>query len=410
MTLTAPSCAVDLVSQPVVQDPYSTFQELRALGSFVWLERHRAWLLLDNELVRAALNDDALSTDTITPLQRRLTDEQRERFKPAADLLSDWMIFNDPPIHTALRDPVRTAFTPRSVARLREQIEHETAAIIDRLDGRNEFDLVAEVAYPLPATVIAIMLGVPVERHTEFQEWSHQLGALVMGKVERRDAWDRAVMAAQEFQRVFGGLIAHYSETPGDNLITRLVGASAAVGKSLTADQLVGACSLLLFGGHETTTSLIANGTLAMLRRPELREPLLANPELQKSAVDEFLRFDGPSKIVVRRARSSEPWNGVPVKEGDAIFCAIAAANRDPAVFSRPNDLILDRNPNRHVSFGWGLHHCLGAQLARLEASIVIPQVLRAWPALRVAAPDEELRYHHTIVGRTLRELPVSTG
>jgi cytochrome P450 len=318
------------------------------------------------------------------------------------------MIFNDPPIHTALRDPVRTAFTPRSVARLREQIEHETAAIIDRLGGEHEFDLVAEVAYPLPATVIAIMLGVPVERHTEFQEWSHQLGALVMGKIERRDAWDRAVMAAQEFQRVFGGLIERYSKNPEDNLITRLVEASASVEKSLTADQLVGACSLLLFGGHETTTSLIANGTLAMLRRPEVRERLVAEPELQKSAVDEFLRFDGPSKIVVRRARNSEPWNGIPVKAGDAIFCCIAAANRDPAVFDRPNDLILDRNPNRHVSFGWGMHHCLGAQLARLEASIVIPQVFRAWPDLKLAVADDQLRYHHTIVGRTLRELPVS--
>ena len=134
MTLTVPSSAIDLVSQPVVQDPYSTFQELRALGSIVWLERHRAWLLLDNELVRAALNDDALSTDTITPLQRRLTDEQRERFKPAADLLSDWMIFNDPPIHTALRDPVRTAFTPRSVARLREQIVASHPSLASRLD------------------------------------------------------------------------------------------------------------------------------------------------------------------------------------------------------------------------------------------------------------------------------------
>ena len=408
MTLTVPSSAIDLVSQPVVQDPYTTFEELRGLGSFVWLERHRAWLLLENELVRAALNDDALSTDTITPLQRRLSEEQRKRFQPAADLLSDWMIFNDPPIHTALRDPVRTAFTPRSVARLREQIEHETAAIIDRLGGADEFDLVAEVAYPLPATVIAIMLGVPVERHTEFQEWSHQLGALVMGKIERRDAWDRAVMAAQEFQRVFGGLIERYSKNPEDNLITRLVEASASVEKSLTADQLVGACSLLLFGGHETTTSLIANGTLAMLRRPEVRARLVAEPELQKSAVDEFLRFDGPSKIVVRRARNSEPWNGIPVKAGDAIFCCIAAANRDPAVFDRPNDLILDRNPNRHVSFGWGMHHCLGAQLARLEASIVIPQVLRAWPDLKLAVADDQLRYHHTIVGRTLRELPVS--
>jgi cytochrome P450 len=145
-----------------------------------------------------------------------------------------------------------------------------------------------------------------------------------------------------------------------------------------------------------------------MLRRPEVRERLVAEPELQKSAVDEFLRFDGPSKIVVRRARNSEPWNGIPVKAGDAIFCCIAAANRDPAVFDRPNDLILDRNPNRHVSFGWGMHHCLGAQLARLEASIVIPQVFRAWPDLKLAVADDQLRYHHTIVGRTLRELPVS--
>jgi cytochrome P450 len=231
-----------------------------------------------------------------------------------------------------------------------------------------------------------------------------------MGKVERGDAWDRALMATYEFENLFGELIAKYTREPADNLISRLVLASQASEHELSPDQLVGACSLLLFGGHETTMSLLSNAILALMQRPADRAKLRSDPELIESAVEEFLRFDGPSKIVVRRAREDALWHGIPLRTGDVVYCAIGAANRDPIVFEQADELAIDRKPNRHVSFGWGLHHCLGAQLARLEAIVAIPMILEAFPNMTLAGELRDLRYHPTVVGRTLKALPVVLG
>lgn len=299
----SPSTAVDLVGPGAVADPHAVFRELRMTSDVWWLERHKAWLLLGYDDVRAAVSDNALSTDTITPLQRRLADADRIRFKPAADLLAGWMIFNDPPVHTALRAPVRTAFTPKAVA----QLEAEVAALVERLLDDVDpagFDLVRAVAHPLPAIVIAHLLGVPAERHEEFQGWSAQLGALVMGKVSRADAWDRALLATADLDALFTAMIADRRRDPTDDLVTRLVAAADGHG-SLSDAQMVGACSLLLFGGHETTTSLITSGALHLLGDNDRQAQLAADPE---TAVEELLRFDGPSKIVVRRVRDDVEW------------------------------------------------------------------------------------------------------
>lgn len=400
-----PESDVDLVAPDAVADPHRVFARLRAEGGPVWwLRRHKAWLLLGYDDVREALSDERLSTDTITPLQRHLDAEAREKFKPAADLLAGWMIFNDPPTHTALRAPVRTAFTPRAVARL----EDDTAALVDRLLDEVDpsgFDFVEKLAYPLPAIVIAYLLGVPAERHAEFQTWSKQLGALVMGKVSRADAWDRALAATGDFDELFTALIEKARRDPGEDLVSQLVTTSDE-GRhgELTDSQLVGACSLLLFGGHETTTSLLANGTVALLAHPEQRTLLDADPA---TAVEELMRFDGPSKIVVRRVRADEELYGVPMRAGQPVFCSNGAADRDPAAFERPDDLVLDRDPNRHLGFGWGMHFCLGSQLARLEARVVLPRLLERFPKLRPAVARDELRYQPTIVGRTLKTLPL---
>jgi cytochrome P450 len=385
---------------------------LREQSPVFWLERHKAWLLLDHDRVRAALSDEALSTDTITPLEQRLDVDQRARFAPAAALLRDWMIFNDPPVHTALRAPVRASFTPRGVEKLTGAIEEHTDALLRQadLDGDGTVDLVAAVAYPLPATVIAILLGVPVERHDEFRQLSRHLGSLVMGKVSRSDAWDRALLAAEAFHALFGELIERYRREPADNMISRMIVAADSEESVLTADQLVGACSLLLFGGHETTTGLIGNGVVTLLDRPAARRRLRDDPELGAAAVEELLRFDGPSKIVVRRARAGGDWNGVPLREGQAVFCCLTAANRDPEHFEHPHELVVDRTPNHHLAFGWGRHVCLGAQLARLEARVVIPRFLARFPDAKLACAPDELEYQPTIVGRTLRELPITLG
>lgn len=401
----SPSTAVDLVGPRAVADPHAVFRELRMTSDVWWLERHKAWLLLGYDDVRAAVSDDALSTDTITPLQRRLADADRIRFEPAADLLAGWMIFNDPPVHTALRAPVRTAFTPKAVA----QLEADAAALVERLLDDVDpagFDLVRAVAHPLPAIVIAHLLGVPAERHEEFQGWSAQLGALVMGKVSRADAWDRALLATADLDALFTAMIADRRRDPTDDLVTRLVAAADGHG-SLSDAQMVGACSLLLFGGHETTTSLITSGALHLLGDNDRQAQLADDPE---TAVEELLRFDGPSKIVVRRVRDDVEWNGHELHRGQPVFCALMAANRDPGAFEAADELRLDRSPNRHLGFGWGTHFCLGAQLARLEARVVLPALFARYPRLELAVDASQLCWHPTIVGRTLRSLPLRIG
>ena len=404
------STPVDLVSPEVVADPMPVFRSLRAEADTWWLERHKAWLLLGYDDVKDAISDPVLSTDTITPLQRRLSAEDRARFAPAAELLAGWMIFNDPPVHTALRAPVRTAFTPRAVAKLEGEIIDLVDRILDDADTSG-FDLVPTLAHPLPAVVIALLLGVPPERHEEFKSWSAQLGALVMGKVSRPDAWDRALQAAQDFDELFSGMIAERRAPgwDGDDLVTRLVRAADDPDgdEALTDAQMVGACSLLLFGGHETTTSLIATGAMHVAGHPERRAQLLADPE---AAVDELLRFEGPSKIVVRRVREDATWRGTEMLEGQPVFCALMAANHDPAAFDAPDELRLDRTPNRHLGFGWGMHFCLGAQLAKLEARAILPRLFERHPELEVAVPHDELRWQPTVVGRTLKSLPVRVG
>jgi cytochrome P450 len=400
---------VDFVGPDAVRAPHAEFKRLRRLGPVVWLERHKAWMLLSHDLVRSGLFDTAqLSTDTIAPLYERLTDDERRRFKPAEDLLRGWMIFNDPPVHTQLRAPVREAFTPKAVAQLHDQVAAVTEEMLDRLDGDSEF--VRDLAFPLPATVIALLLGVEPSHYERMGEWSKQLGALVMGKVSRADAWDRALHAATEMQQYFGELVERYRRRPADNLISRMVEVSLDDENGLTHEQIVGACSLLLFGGHETTTSLLTSGICHLASNPDLARRWRENPALTDSAVEELLRFDGPSKIIVRRVRASGYWHGCPFEEGQPVFNAIMAANRDPAVYDDPDSLVLDRTPNRHLGFGWGMHVCLGAQLARLEAQIVIPKVLTRFPDLHLTAAPDELRWHATVVGRTIAQLPINTG
>jgi cytochrome P450 len=328
--------------------------------------------------------------------------EERARFKPARDLLAGWMIFNDPPMHTALRAPVRKAFTPRSVSRLEADIATLTDRLLDDLEPAG-FDFVEQLAHPLPAVVIAYLLGVPNERHEDFKTWSKQLGALVMGKVSRADAWDRALTATHDLDELFSEMIEKVRREPGDDLITTLVGGSSDHGE-LTDNQLVGAASMLLFGGHETSTSLLTNSTRHLIGRPDRQDQLRADPA---AAVEEILRFDGPSKMVVRRVRADGDRFGVPMRAGQPIFCSNAAANRDPQVFDVPDELVLDRDPNRHLGFGWGMHFCLGSQLARLEARVVMPKLLDRFPNLRLAVDPGELGYYPTIVGRTLKSLPL---
>jgi cytochrome P450 len=298
---------------------------------------------------------------------------------------------------------VRRAFTPKRVADLRgavEVIADDLLAVIPE-DPPDPFSLHAEYARPLPALVIAQLLGVPASDREVFAAWSDQLAGVVFS-AEGGGAGDGAAVAARRFTEYFSALAEQRRHHPTDDLISALVHASA-----IDPADLVGACTLLLFAGHETTAGLIASGTVLLLEHPDQLGRLRADPSLWPTAVDELLRRASPAKTMVRKALEDRRWFDVDVRAGDTVFLVLLAASNDPAVFTDPQRLDVGRRPNPHLGFGWGLHHCLGAALARLEAEIALRRLFERFPGLQLAGPVE---WGGGVLGRMVREPRMRAG
>jgi cytochrome P450 len=274
---------------------------------------------------------------------------------------------------------------------------------LDQVAARGELELIGDLAYPLPVIVIAEMLGVPSEDRAAFKRWSDELAALLEpfllpGRVrEVRRAFD-------ELSRYFRRVFAERRREPKDDLVSSLVVVEEEGGK-LDEAELLSVTALLLGAGHETTTNLIANGVIALLRHPRELERLREHPELARSAVEELLRFDSPVQLTDRLALEDCRIGGHAIRAGDSVWVMIGAANRDPRVFPDPDQLDIGRGDNRHIAFGHGIHFCLGAALARLEAEIALPALLSRFP--RVSGDLDRLTYKNSIVLRGPVTLPL---
>lgn len=408
----------DLLSAEAVSDPHAVYRSLREHAPITWLPEHRAWFVATHEGVQAAFRDARLSSDRLTPLEARMSDDKRALLGDTFDLLRGWMVFHDPPHHERLKAPVRRAFTPRAVEGLRPFVERVVDECLDtiavRLAEGEQVDLVEHLAFPLPAIVIAELLGVPASDRDDFKHWSNELSAIVFGASADPRQAERAAAGSAQFTGYFTELIAHVERHPGDNLISALIAAKDLADPPLSAVELVGACTLLLFGGHETTTSLIGNATAALLDdRAALGTfvGMTSDVAAVAHAVEELHRFDGSSKVMVRIAAETHlAAPSVEIAAGQTVFLGIASANRDPAVFSDPDRLALDRpNAGKHLGFGVGLHFCLGAPLARLESQIAVGRLFgRFGDRLELACDHAALRWGATILGRGLASLPVS--
>lgn len=359
---------LDLDSPESIQDPAGYFGARRAGGPVQWSDRHRAWVVLDYEEVGEAFREgETLSADRITTLERVARDRPAT-FQNVVELLKGWMIFRDPPAHTRLRDPVRNVFTPRRVGDMHDLISEVVADVVDGLPA-DGFEVRRDFAGPLPALVIAAILGVDRDDREKFQAWSDDLATIVFSSQPSVTDPARAISATDEFSAFFGDLIERERAHPGDNLLTTLV---AEADDELTAMELVGACTLMLFAGHETTTSLLTNTLGVLLEQPELMTWWRAHPEADATAIEEFLRVVGPARTMFRKAAVDHERGGVAIKAGQTVAIGIAAANHDEALFPDPGRIDLTRDPNPHYAFGWGLHHCVGAHLARLEARLAV--------------------------------------
>jgi cytochrome P450 PksS len=396
---------IDLASPRFKKDAFLFYAQLRAeepVCRVVLPDGQSVWLLTRYEDVAAALKDPRLVKDkraALTPDQAARQPWVPAMFRP----LERNMLDVDAPDHTRLRALVHKAFTPRLVEEMRTRIQGLTEALLDGAQARGRMELIRDYALPIPTTVIAQMLGVPVEDRHRFHRWSRVIVA------SNPSGWRmvRAIPSAVAFLRYIRKLVKSRRAHPEEDLVSALVGAEED-GEQLNEDELVAMIFLLLVAGHETTVHFIGNATRALLEQPSEKARLQNDPELAASAIEELLRHSGPLETATERyAREDLRISGVAIPRGALVYAVIASANRDERQFEKPDRLDLSRQPNRHLAFGLGVHYCLGAPLARLEGQIAILALLRRFPDLRLAVPAEALRWRRSLVLRGLETLPV---
>ena len=392
-------------------NPYPIYDLLRANMPVFYWQDWGMWFLSRYDDCVSVLRDPRFGREILRHMTREQLGWQPtpENQKPLVEVTSQWMLFRDPPDHTRLRGLVHKAFTPRMIERLRDRVQAITDKLIDKALADGGMEAIADLAYPLPVTVIADLLGIPESDHAAFQRWSRTL-AFTLEFTTDPAVYEQGAIAAAEFAEYLRGRIADSrralaSGTPREDLISGLVAAEAE-GDTLTEQEMIGTCVLLLTAGHETTVNLIGNGINALLDHPDQWERLKANPAgLAASAVEEILRYDSPVQLTARTALQDVEFNGVTFKQGREIAILFGAANHDPAKFPDPAKFDITRDPNPHLAFGNGIHFCLGAPLARLEGQIAFETLARRLPDLKRAGDPER---RNTYILRGLRSLPVS--
>ena len=315
------------------------------------------------------------------------------------------MLFSDPPDHTRLRRLASHAFTPRAIEGWRPRIRGLVDELLADVGGTDAFDVMQVLARPLPVVVIAELLGVPVEDREKFASWSLPLGRMIDPNTNMVEAdYTAALLAGMEFVGYFNELIEERRGSPREDVLSALIAAEEE-GDRLTHDELLVNLILLLIAGHETTSNLLGNGTLALCEDAKARDQFVADPSLARTAVDEFLRYDSPVQFTARTAVVDVDLDGVTIEQGHQAIILLAGANRDPLAFENPDALMLDRSPNNHLAFSNGIHFCLGAMLARMEAQEAFPALLRKAPRLERVG---ELVYRPNMTLRGLAELQVT--
>ncbi|MCY4453676.1 MAG: cytochrome P450 [Immundisolibacterales bacterium] len=386
------------LSADTAQDPYPEYANLRDRSPVHRSRLMNAWVFSRYADVDTVLRDHRRFSND--PRKRTLNRRQQGALPDPGDYT---MLFLDPPDHTRLRALVNKAFTRRAVHSLEPHIRGLMHSLLDAVDPSG-FDLMEAVANPLPVIVIAEMLGVPPEDRARFRTWSSRRARLLEPTIGPRERGQGA-KAGEALDTYFAPIIQARRAAPESDIVSALAQAEEE-GDVLTEREMLNMLRLLLVAGNETTTNLIGNGMLALLRNPDELERLRTDPSLIPSAVEELLRFDSPVQTDFRGALEDCEVNGAPVRRGENVVLLIGSANRDPAVFEEPDRLDVGRSGSSHISFGRGIHHCIGAPLARLEGRIVLEVLLERFSSLRLL--DERPAYRGGVVLRGLESLPVA--
>ena len=387
-------------------DPYPTFKALREADPVHWSDVMQAWLLTRYDDVLTVLRDQARFSSERTRATNPYV-QQMEAYRQASGPVgrAPTMLSIDPPAHTRMRNLVNQAFTPRAVERIRPHIAEITDALFAALPDPHRLDVVADLAVPLPIIVIAEMLGVPPSERERFKAWSSDIAGSLAGPFQPPAVLDRAQRSANEIADYFRAQLDSRRHNPGDDLLSALLAAEAQ-GDLLSEDELLATCVLLLVAGNETTTNLIGNGSLALLRHPDQLRRLQDDPTLIAVTIDEMLRYDGTALMTSRVAVEATELRGKRIEPGQVVLAVLAAANRDPEQFPDPDRFDVTRPANRHLALGYGIHYCLGAPLTVAEAQVAIGALIDRLPRLTLAGEPE---WGASFILRGLKRLPVAS-
>jgi cytochrome P450 len=413
-----------LMSPEVRANPYPFYSQLRDHAPIHWDEEMGFWVFTRYADIASLYTDDRFSrAQGLMRGFERLPESEKRIAEPVYHSFSKTVFYADPPYHTHLRGLMNHAFTPRRIEQLRPYVQQVVDDLLDVAQSKGEMDIIHDLAYPLPVMVIAELLGLPASDRARFKEWSDDIFA-ILGTVRKKSQLllERAAQSLEEMTDYVKSLSQKRRENPHDDLLSALLLETdhdeslphttrgpiheSSSFSTLTEAELVANVNILLSTGHETTTHLIGNGVLNLLQHPDQLQKLKGQPPLLTSAIEEILRYDNPVQITYRSAVADAQLNGNLIRKGDLVNTIIASANRDPERFTDPDRFDITRNEGRHLSFGLGIHYCIGAPLVKMEAEVVFSTLLHRFPKMRLATDHLEWQEHP--IFRGLKILPVS--
>jgi pimeloyl-[acyl-carrier protein] synthase len=392
-----------LLDPAVLANPYPLYRRLRTDAPVHWDPFLHVWVVTRYRDVVRVLNE--LSANR-TPTPEHLAAMGLSSLGPIAEVMVRQMLFLDAPAHSRIRSLASHAFTPRRVEALRAHIQGITDRLIDAVLPTGQIDLIADLAEPLPCIVTAEMMGVPVADHQRLKVWSQDFAEMLGNFQHNPERAPRIAKSVEAMTLYFRAAMAEQRERPNPGLLNALMTAVVA-GDRLSDDEIIANVIVTMVGGQETTTNLIGNGMLSLLRHQDQLERLRSDPSLVPSAVEELLRYESPSQQTARLAPEDMEMGGKTIRKRQAVIAVMGAANRDPDRFPEPDRLDLARQDNRHVAFGWGPHFCFGAALARIEGQVAFETMLRRLPDIALA-PGAALRWRTNLGLRGLTALPLT--
>ena len=394
----------NLLEPTVLANPYPFYRPLLEQHPVYWDQYVKAWVCVRYKDVLFALHSHQLSAKRIPSVDQLLALGLKD-IAPLYATLEQQLLFIDPPDHSRLRRLMSTAFTTRKVEAMRPYIEDIVHRILDRVEGTGFMDIIHALAYPLPLTVIAELLGLPLEDRNRLKKWSDDYAAMLGSFQYIPDQIVEIQQSISEMMTYFRHMIEQRRQHPQDDLISVLI-AAYDQDDQLTDDNLITNCILLLAAGHETTTNLIGNGILTLLNHPDQLHQVREDPSQLPNAVEEILRYESPAQYTARLALDDLEISGKRIHKGQVVILLLGAANRDPFQFENPEVFDIQRQGNKHLAFGYAAHFCLGAPLARLEGQIAIHAVIQRFPRLRLM--NEKPLWRQNVNIRGLSELLVA--